>query len=165
MGRARTLALLGSMLVAWAGPALATAGFSCSIADKAVKFSAEGVLSRGAGEGVMNFGGKIEVLGKGAPDDLRTVDLEREHLTQSWLHGKDIKLRMYREREGNGSNSHSASPLGSNRVELHLLSNASSPPGKRASPRWQPGGAGRHQLSDFAGFQVDHMQLTPTGPV
>jgi hypothetical protein len=92
------------LLAAWmgaAGVAQASAGFSCSVEDKALKVGVEGAFSRGVGEGVINFAGKLEVLAKATPDDLRNVDLEREHLTQTWINGRDLKLRMYRERTGN----------------------------------------------------------------
>jgi hypothetical protein len=91
------------LLTAWmggAGAAQATAGFSCSIEDMTLKVSVEGAFSRGVGEGVINFGGKLEVLAKAAPEDLRSLDLERENLTQTWINGRDLKLRMYRERTG-----------------------------------------------------------------
>jgi len=81
--------------------AQASAGFSCSVEDKTLKLAVEGAFSRGVGEGVINFGGKLEVLAKATPDDFRSVALEREHLTQTWINGRDLKLRMYREREGN----------------------------------------------------------------
>jgi hypothetical protein len=83
-----------------AGTAQASAGFSCSIEDKALKLGVEGAFSRGVGEGVINFGGKLEVLAKATPEDFRNVDLERENLTQTWINGRDFKLRMYRERTG-----------------------------------------------------------------
>ena len=83
--------------------AQASAGLSCSVEDKTLKLEVEGAFSRGVGEGVSNFGGKLEVLAKTTPDDFRSVDLEREHLTQTWINGRDLKLRMYREREGNAA--------------------------------------------------------------
>jgi hypothetical protein len=90
-------------LMAWmgaAGAAQASAGFSYGIEDNVLKLSVEGAFSRGIGEGVINFGGKLEVLAKATPDDLRNLDLERENLTQTWINGRDLKLRMYRERTG-----------------------------------------------------------------
>ena len=84
-----------------AGEAHATGGFSCSIEDKAVKLSVEGLFTRGMGEPVLNFGGNIEVLSKQVPADLRTFELGRNNLAQTWLHGKDIKLKIYQELEGN----------------------------------------------------------------
>jgi hypothetical protein len=91
--------LLGAWLVS-AGHAEASAGLACSIEDKKLKLSVEGAVSRGVGEGVINFGGKLEVLAKATPDDFRSVDLEREQLTQAWIWGRELKLRMYRERTG-----------------------------------------------------------------
>jgi len=82
--------------------AQATAGLNCSAEDKSIRFSADAVLSRGAGEGFVSFRGELTVLVKAAPDDFRTVKFESEHLTQRWLHGNELKLRIYRERDGQG---------------------------------------------------------------
>lgn len=100
---ARLAWIAAVLLGAWlggAGHAQASAGLSCSIEDKTLKLSVEGAVSRGVGEGVINFGGKLEVLAKTTPDDFRSVDLEREQLTQAWIYGRELKLRMYRERTG-----------------------------------------------------------------
>ena len=42
------------------------------------------------------------MLAKGIPADLSKLPLELEHLTQRWLYGKDLKLRLYHERPGAG---------------------------------------------------------------
>lgn len=95
-------AVWAASLCLWtAAPVHASSGFACSIADKTLALTVEGVFSRGAGEGVMNFGGRLEVLAKAAPEDFRSLDLERENLTQAWIYGRDMKLRIYRERTGN----------------------------------------------------------------
>ena len=88
------------------GEAHATGGFSCSIDDNVVKLSAEGLFTRGMGEPVLNFGGNIEVLSKQVPANLRTLELGRNNLAQTWLHGKDIKLKIYQELEGNALSWH-----------------------------------------------------------
>jgi hypothetical protein len=101
VGRGWGLALLAiGVWMDGVGAAHASAGFSCSIEDKALRVSVEGAFSRGVGEGVINFGGRLEVLAKATPEDLRRLDLERENLTQTWINGRDLKLRMYRERAG-----------------------------------------------------------------
>ena len=93
--------LLGLVvLLASTQTALASGGFTCSINDKAVKFDAGAVVSHGLGEEFTNFKAKLEVRVPGTPEDLRKLDLS-EHLTQKWYHGHDLKLRLYREREGN----------------------------------------------------------------
>jgi hypothetical protein len=79
-------------------PALASSPLSCHFSDRNVKFGSEATVSDGVGEGFVSFGGTLEVLAKGAPDDLQTVDLGLDHLTQRWLYAKQLKLRLFRER-------------------------------------------------------------------
>ena len=87
-----------------ATPAYATASLSCSADDKSLRFSAEGIVSHGVGETVAQFAGELEVRLKDAPPGLRKLPLALEHLTQRWLHGREVKLRLFREREeGHGS--------------------------------------------------------------
>ena len=90
------LALAGPLLEA--RPALATATLSCDAGDKSVKLSVQAAVGHGAGESLSGFQGEIEVLLKGAPDDMRKLALGPEHLTQHWVHGRAVKLRIYRER-------------------------------------------------------------------
>jgi hypothetical protein len=52
---------------------------------------------------VAQFAGEIEVRLKDAPPGLRKLPLALEHLTQRWLHGREVKLRLYREGDGQGS--------------------------------------------------------------
>jgi|GEM_PF-541852 len=86
-------------LLASTQTAFATGGFTCSIDDKAADFEAAATVSRGLGEQIVNFKAELEVRASGTPADLRKLDLS-EHLTQKWYHGRDLKLRLYREREG-----------------------------------------------------------------
>jgi hypothetical protein len=86
-------------LLASSQTAFASGGFSCSIDDKAAKFETTAVVSHGLGEQITNFKAELEVRAPGTPEDLRKLDLS-EHLTQKWYHGRDLKLRLYREREG-----------------------------------------------------------------
>jgi hypothetical protein len=97
----RVFPLLVALLILASVPAFATGSLSCSFADRNVKLEAEAAFSHGVGEGFMNFGGTLEVLAKAAPEDLRKLDLTLEHLTQRWLYGKELKLRIYHERTGN----------------------------------------------------------------
>ena len=96
----RTLAL-ACIAVLFGSPAvLASGALSCHFGDRNLKFGAEATFSHGVGEGFVSFGGTLDVLAKGAPDDLRTLDLDLPHLTQRWLYAKQLKLRLYRERPG-----------------------------------------------------------------
>jgi hypothetical protein len=88
-----------------ATPAYATASLSCSADDKSLRFSAEGIVSHGVGETVAQFAGELEVRLKEAPPGMRKLPLALEHLTQRWLHGREVKLRLFREREGEGQGS------------------------------------------------------------
>jgi hypothetical protein len=94
------MAWLAGALLLGVPPALASGALSCHFNDRHLKFGAEATFSHGVGEGFVSFGGTLEVLAKGTPDDLHTVDLGLEHLTQRWLYAKDLKLRLYRERKG-----------------------------------------------------------------
>jgi hypothetical protein len=96
-----------SLFMAWfaalllgISPALATGNLSCHFGDRNLKFGAEATFSHGVGEGFVSFGGTLEVLAKGVPDDLRTLDLDLPHLTQRWLYARELKLRLHRERTG-----------------------------------------------------------------
>src|SRR3954447_392622 len=88
-----------------APPASATASLSCSADDRSLRFSAEGIVSHGVSETVAQFGGELEVRLKDAPPGLRKLPLALEHLTQRWLHGREVKLRLFRERDGEGQGS------------------------------------------------------------
>jgi hypothetical protein len=95
----------GILALLLATPAYATASLSCSADDKSLRFSAEGIVSHGVGEAVAQFAGELEVRLKDAPPGLRKLPLALEHLTQRWLHGREVKLRLFREREGEGQGS------------------------------------------------------------
>jgi hypothetical protein len=78
----------------------ASEGLSCEASDKAVKLSIEAGISRGVGSGFFSFKGELEVLSPGVPKDFRKLTFSRDHLTQQWLDDRNLKLRIYREREG-----------------------------------------------------------------
>ena len=84
--------------LAGAGPAAATATLSCEVDDKALALDVQASVAHGMGEALTGFRGEIRVRLKGAPADFGTLVLEPEHLTQSWIHGRDVRLRIYRER-------------------------------------------------------------------
>ncbi|HEX8165869.1 MAG TPA: hypothetical protein VF601_08785 [Beijerinckiaceae bacterium] len=98
MAAAAVLALPALLL--GARPGLATASLSCDADDKSLKLSAQAVVGHGMGEGLSGFQAEIQVLLKGAPETLRKLELAGEHLTQHWVHGREVKLRMYRDGPG-----------------------------------------------------------------
>jgi hypothetical protein len=78
----------------------ASGGLSCEASDKTVKLALEAGVSRGAGSGFFSFKGELEVLAPGVPKDFRNLEFSKEHLTQQWLDNRNLKLHVYRERDG-----------------------------------------------------------------
>jgi len=93
-------AIAAVMLMLAAVPADASAGLSCEADDKAVKLSVEAGFSRGLGDDVFSFKGNLAILTPGAPADFRTIEFEKDNLTQRWIDSRNLKLRIYRERAG-----------------------------------------------------------------
>lgn len=84
-----------------ATPAAATGGLSCDASDKAVDLSVESGVTRGMGGPLLDFKASLSLKLKGVPEDLRKLEFAHEHLPHHWLGNRDIRLRLYREREGN----------------------------------------------------------------
>jgi hypothetical protein len=95
----RTWIAAGLLFLA-AASAHASGGLSCEASDKAIKLTVEAGVSRGTGSGFFSFKGELDILAPGAPRDFRKLELGKEHLTQHWLDNRNLKLRIYREREG-----------------------------------------------------------------
>lgn len=85
-----------------AGPAVASGGFSCSAEDEKLRLDVNGGISRGMGSAVFSLQGELELHGDALADDLRRTEFERAHLAQYWLDGSELRLVLYREREGEG---------------------------------------------------------------
>lgn len=94
-----------SLLMLPASTAFASGSLDCSIDDKAVSMSVEGIFSHGLGEALMSLNGTLELRGAGAPDALRKAEIERSHAVQYWLHGQELRLRLYGEKDAGGVNS------------------------------------------------------------
>ncbi|MGV3632792.1 MAG: hypothetical protein ACO1NY_00455 [Pseudorhodoplanes sp.] len=73
---------------------------NCEASDKAVKLALEAGVSRGVGSGFFSFKGELDILAPGVPKDFRKLAFEKEHLTQQWLDDRNLKLRVYRDRDG-----------------------------------------------------------------
>jgi len=95
----RVMMAVMSILLA-AGPAVASGGLSCGAKDEAVKLTIESGVTRGMGSPVFNFRGEIEIANNALEADLRKVTFEREHLAQYWLDGEELRMVVYRERDG-----------------------------------------------------------------
>lgn len=81
-------------------PAAASGGLGCNIKDKAVQLSLQSGISRGMGGGFFEFKSKLKSSLPNTPADFRKVTFSEENLTQRWLNGGDLKLLVYKEREG-----------------------------------------------------------------
>jgi hypothetical protein len=96
----RTIVAAVSILSLAISSAHASAGMSCEASDKAVKLALEAGISRGMGDDFFSFKGELEILAPSTAKDFRKLVFEKEHLTQRWLDNRNLKLRIYREREG-----------------------------------------------------------------
>ncbi len=90
-------AAIAGALLAGATPAAATASLACSIDDKALLLEVAGIASHGLGEVLTSFEGTAAIRLPGTPESLKAVKIERETLTQYWLDGPLLKLRLYAE--------------------------------------------------------------------
>lgn len=95
--RALVAALL---LAATATHAHASGGLNCEANDKAVRLAVEAGISRGVGDGFFSFKGELDILAPGAPADFRKLTFGKDDLTQRWFDSRNLKLRIYRERDG-----------------------------------------------------------------
>ena len=94
----RSIACMAAIM--FVTPALASGGFSCEADDASAKFTIEAGLSRGAGNGLFNFRGELELTGKDVAEDFRKSVFDQGNLMQHWIDGKDLRLELYRERSG-----------------------------------------------------------------
>ncbi|MBX3582020.1 MAG: hypothetical protein KF810_09005 [Rhizobiaceae bacterium] len=83
-----------------AGGASASGGINCEARDKAVSFEVSAGVSRGLGAAIFSFDGKVTIKDKKIASDLVNTKFERDHVAQYWLDGKELRLLLYREREG-----------------------------------------------------------------
>jgi hypothetical protein len=95
----RSLAFTMAILASTAA-ANASGGLSCTADNDELLLSLEGGVSRGMGSALFSFSGRIELRSTQVPEDLRLTEFSREHVAQYWLDGDTLKLRLYRERDG-----------------------------------------------------------------
>ena len=81
-------------------PAFASGGLHCSTDADGVAFEIGGGVTRGMGGLLFSFEGQLDVAGDGIAVDLGKTAFAREHVAQYWLDGEDLRLLLYREREG-----------------------------------------------------------------
>ncbi|WP_274627704.1 hypothetical protein [Arvimicrobium flavum] len=81
-------------------PAAASGGLDCGAKDKKVEFNLHAGVSRGMGSAIFAFESTVKINDQSIAEDLRKTGFSREDVAQYWLDGKDLRLNLYREREG-----------------------------------------------------------------
>jgi hypothetical protein len=81
-------------------PAFASGGLHCSADADGVTFEVSGGVTRGMGSPLFSFEGVVEIADKAIAADLAKTAFSRKHVAQYWLDGEDLRLVLYREREG-----------------------------------------------------------------
>jgi hypothetical protein len=95
--------------------AAASGGLWCDVEDKAVRIAISSGVTRGMGGPIFNFAGKLEVLDNSVTEDLRKTEFDGARVAQYWLDNEEIRLLLYREREGDKPHGY---------VELTILTQA-----------------------------------------
>ena len=88
------------LLAVSGGTAFASGGLSCESDDAQAKIAIESGVTRGMGGPLFNFRGAVEIGDTSVAEDLGKTTLEKAHVAQYWLDGQDLRLVIYREREG-----------------------------------------------------------------
>jgi hypothetical protein len=83
------------------GNALASGGLSCdSEEDAPARIVIEAGMTRGMGSPIFSFKGSVTIADPAVAEDLRKLEFDQQHVPQYWLDMTSLKLRLYREREG-----------------------------------------------------------------
>jgi len=92
----------GALLLMSAVEAAASGGLGCEASGEAAKIELQSGVTRGMGGPTFNFRGELAILDPNVAEDLRKTSFEDRHLAQYWLDGEELRLILYREREGEG---------------------------------------------------------------
>jgi hypothetical protein len=83
------------------GNALASGGLSCdSEEDAPARILIEAGMTRGMGSPLFSVKGSVTIADASVAEDLRRMEFGQQHVPQYWLDMTSLKLRLYREREG-----------------------------------------------------------------
>jgi hypothetical protein len=94
--------LAATLFVLGAVPAAASGNLLCSVEDETFTINLEGVFSHGLGEALQEAKGEVEIkadLGELAKA-LSGKPLALPDVKQFWMHGQELKVRLYRDAEG-----------------------------------------------------------------
>lgn len=92
----RIFFLAGALSCALCGPAIAAGQVSCTVDDETVKMALESGVAA-AGQRFYDFRGGLALKPAGVPETLRVVRFDKTNLAQSWLDGRDLRIRVYTE--------------------------------------------------------------------
>jgi hypothetical protein len=139
-------ALLLMLVMLSCQPAFASGGLHCSAEAGGVTFEVGGGVTRGMGGPLFSFEGTLELADKAIAGDLARTAFTREHVAQYWLDGEDLRLLLYREREGDKPHGY---------VELTIVTEARGEEGEGAYE-------GRYTLTVFDTTQENGGGVTVT---
>jgi len=88
------------LLAGLATPAGASGGISCEASGGPVGLTIEAGVTRGMGGPLFSFEATANTGDDRVPADLRTVAFSPANVAQYWLDAEDLRLVLYREREG-----------------------------------------------------------------
>jgi hypothetical protein len=91
---------LASLFALSTTAAFASGGVHCSADAGGVTIDVGGGVTRGMGGPLFSLEGEVAVAGEGIAADLGKTAFAREHVAQYWLDGEELRLLLYREREG-----------------------------------------------------------------
>lgn len=92
--------LVATLVTLWCGTAFASGGIACEADDDNGTIRIDGGVTRGMGSALFSFDGESSMKDTAIAEDLRVQKFGREHVVQYWIDGDGLKLRLYRERDG-----------------------------------------------------------------
>lgn len=83
-------------------PAAASGNLLCSVEDETFTINLEGIFSHGLGEALTEAKGEIDIKADVGPlaKGLAGKAIALGDVKQFWMHGQELKVRLYRDAEG-----------------------------------------------------------------
>jgi hypothetical protein len=95
----RIAVALGALLLT-CGAVFASGGLDCGSAEERATMALHGGVTRGMGGPLFQFEGRLYIADESIAEDLRQTTFEMPHVAQYWLDAEDLRLVLYRERQG-----------------------------------------------------------------
>lgn len=99
---APALAAAGLLAALAASSAIASGGVSCTADDRGVKFAVGSPMGRNVGGRLYAFSGDLTLLPPDVAQAFRTMRFRPDDLAQVWAGDREIRIKIFREREGDG---------------------------------------------------------------